>query len=108
MEIRQFPLKTQIGVYQAEQDLFEFLAVREESVVLAYDYGLINHSSFIYTPEIIDIFARYKMLRSHNIISFGNTFDDLPAVWIDVVALIDNEIEKALEEKRIRDGQIKG
>jgi len=102
MTATEYPIQTQIGTYNNDADLDAFLAARNDSAILAYDYSLIAYAPYIYTPEITEYLTRYKMQKNHGLQSYGNRFEDVPAVWVDVLGLIDAEIEKAMEEKRNR------
>ena len=73
---------------------------QKSSQVLAVDYiTFIRYAPLIYTDEIGEYLMRYKMLRKYNIKSYGDVLDDLPAVWVDVLDLIDTEAEKAMKCK---------
>lgn len=39
------------------------------------------------------------MMKDYSITSFGNDFDTIPAVWIDLIQLIDSNIISAMEVK---------
>ena len=73
---------------------------QDDSQVLAVDYmTFIRHSPPIYTEEIGEYLMRYRMLNQHNIYSYGNVFDDLPAKWVDVLTIMESEIPKAEKAK---------
>lgn len=67
---------------------------------LFYDFCLeSNDFANIFTPEINEYLSRHKMLKDYGIMSFNNDFDTLPAVWIDVIELIDKNIMNAMQAK---------
>ena len=100
MTHKEYPIQTQVGTFTNDAELDAFLAEREESAILAYDYSLIGYSTYIYTPQITEYITRYKMQKNHGLHSYGTDFDRVPAVWIDVLGLIDSEVERAMDEKR--------
>ena len=109
MEAKTFPIETQIGTFKNEYDLELWMHdkwIHNSKVVefTPYDYGLIKHSSFIYTEGVVDVLNRYAMFK-HGIISFSNNYDEMPIKWIETLILIDNELPKAMEAKKRIDGK---
>lgn len=101
MQVQSFPIKTQIGEFHNEQDIIEWMLNASDSQVLAIDYfTFIKYSPLIFTPEINEYLMRYGLLKNHNIHSYGNVLDDLPAKWVDVLSLIESEYNKATAAKR--------
>jgi len=101
MEVQRFPLDTQIGNFNNESQVEAWLLTQDDSKVMSIDYmTFIKHSSLIYTPEINEYIMRYNLLKNHNIHSYGNVLDDLPAKWVDVLNLLESEYHKATAAKR--------
>jgi len=100
LEKREFPLNTQIGTFENEQDVERWLLTNEESN-FPFDYGyLIKASQVIYTPQIQEYLIRYKMQKEYNIFSYSQNFDEIPADWVDMLSWIDICMNEALKEKR--------
>ena len=55
MEIKEFPINTQVGIFNDDDDLQIWLNNGEP-----FDYCLIRHAPFIYTPFISEILQRYN------------------------------------------------
>lgn len=97
LEVREFPLQTQIGYFENEQDVDEWLLKKGDP----FDYGyLIKASQVIYTPQVQEYLIRYRMQKQFNIYSYSQNFDEIPADWIDVLAWIETCSNEALREKQ--------
>jgi len=100
LEKREFPMQTQIGYFENEQDVEQWLLSNTEKCY-PHDYAaFIKSSDIIYTPQIQEYLIRYKMQKQYNIFSYSQNFDDVPADWIDMLGWIDVCMSEALEEKQ--------
>ena len=100
LEKREFPLDTQIGHFENEQKVEQWLLKNDEPAY-PHDYAaLIKASQVIYTPQIAEYLMRYKMQKKYNIYSYSQNFDEIPADWIDMLPYIDTCIEEEKEEKQ--------
>jgi len=99
MEIKEFPIDTQIGVFQNEDDLNKWILAQDNSGIYGIDYALIGHAPFVFTPFVQECLSRYNFQKK-GYTSYSTHFDDLPAIWVETVSFIDSEIEKAMEKKR--------
>lgn len=106
LERREFPLDTQIGRFENEKDVEQWL-IKNDEPAYPHDYAaLIKASQVIYTPQIEEYLIRYKMQKQYNIYSYSQNFDEIPADWIDMLGFIDGCINEALEEKeRLKSGK---
>ena len=94
MEIKEFPINTQVGIFNDDDDLQIWLNNGEP-----FDYCLIRHAPFIYTPFISEILQRYNYLKK-GIYSFSNIFDELPNWWIEAIEYIDSQMPEIIKEKQ--------
>ena len=100
MQIQSFPLDTQIGKFNNESEVEEWLLAQDDTQVMSIDYlTFIRHSSLIFTPEINEYIMRYNLLKNHNIHSYGNVLDELPGRWVDALNIMESEYHKALAAK---------
>jgi hypothetical protein len=100
LDENSLPLKTQIGTFENESDIQEWILDQKSSKVLAIDYiTFIRYAPLIYTEEIGEYLMRYKLLKEYRLYSYGNLVDDLPARFVDVLGIIDSEVPKAMESK---------
>ena len=100
MEIKEFPIITQIGTFHNEQEIDAWLSAQTTEYYPQEYCATIKSHSYIYTDWIEEQLLRYKYFREFSIPSYSVIFDDLPAVWIDTLTLMDSEIKKATEAKR--------
>jgi len=101
MEVKNFPIVTQIGIFNNEQEIASWLTYRNNSEYYAQDYiAFINHSPFIYTDFTEECLARYNLQKNYNVKSYGETFEEIPAWWVDILNLIDSEIIRATQERQ--------
>jgi len=99
LEKREFPLDTQIGHFENEQAVEQWLLTNEDPCY-PHDYAaLIKASQVIYSPEIAEYLTRYKMQKQYNIYSYSQNFDEIPADWIDMLSWIDTCVSEAEQEK---------
>jgi hypothetical protein len=96
LEVREFPLETQIGRFDNEQEVDEWLLTNDDPHQYA---AVIKASQCIYSRQIEEYLIRYKMQKSYNIYSYSQNFDEIPADWIDMLAFIDGCINEAQQEK---------
>jgi len=90
------PLKTQIGIFHNEEEIASWLYYQNDSSIYAFDYiKLIKYAPFIYTDFTQEVLLRYSLFKNHNVYSFSNKFEELPAWWIDTINLLDSEYIKA-------------
>ena len=74
LEQRDFPLDTQIGYFENEKDVEQWLLTNKEQGY-PHDYAaFIKSSQVIYTPQIQEYLIRYKMQKSYNIYSYSQNF----------------------------------
>lgn len=100
LERREFPLQTQIGIFENEQDVEQWL-IKNDEPGYPHDYAAcIKASQIIYTPQTEEYLIRYKMQKQYNIYSYSQIFDEIPADWIDMYPYIDQCVNEALEEKK--------
>jgi hypothetical protein len=100
LEPKEFPLQTQIGTFENEQDVEQWILTNQDTAY-PFDYGyLIKASQVIYSPEIEEYLVRYKMQKEYNIFSYSQNFDEIPADWIDMLNYMDVCVNEALEEKK--------
>lgn len=91
------PVNTQIGVFKDEKELTSWLYYQNDSSIYACDYiKLIRNPDFIYTDFTKEVLQRYNLFKNHNVHSFSDTFDKLPAWWIDMLSVLDSEYNKAM------------
>ena len=45
---------------------------------------------------------RFKYLKDYNITSYSNSYDNLPAIWIDAIDIMDFNIKQAKEQWQIK------
>lgn len=90
----EFPIKTQIGCWNSENELCDWFDNWEpESTQIAYfDFCLIGHWPLIFAPCINDLLERHFYLKNYQIYSFSQNFDALPAVYIDGLNIIEKTI----------------
>ncbi len=100
MEIKEFPIHTQIGTFNNGQDIDAWLSAQTSEYYPQEYCATIKSHSYIYNDFVEEQLLRYKYLREFGIVSYSNVFDELPAVWIDTLTLMDAEIKKATEAKR--------
>lgn len=100
LEKTEFPIQTQIGLFENEKDVEKWLLLNTEDGY-PHDYAtFIKDSAIIYTPEIQEYLIRYKMQKEYNIYSYSQNFDEIPADYLEMLAWIDTCIKTALEEKQ--------
>lgn len=101
LDFNDFPITSQIGIFNNEDDIWAWIDKNENSQVLAIDYfTFIRYAPLIQTEDIGEYLMRYRLLKEHNLYSYGQLVDDLPAIWVDVINLIDSEIAKAQKAKK--------
>ena len=98
MEIKEFPIETQLGIFKDEKQIDEWLLKHNKSEVYGIDYSFIAHAPYIFTPFIEECLLRYNFQKK-GYTSYSTHFDDLPIKWVETVSLIDSEIEKAMKFK---------
>jgi len=97
LEQREFPLNTQIGMFANEQEVEQWILTDGDP----YEYAsLIKVSQTIYSPQIAEYLIRYKMQKQHNIYSYSQNFDEIPAEWIDMLSYIEMCVDEATKEKQ--------
>jgi hypothetical protein len=97
LERKEFPLSTQIGVFETEKDVEEWLLTNDDPHTYA---ACIKASQVIYSPQIEEYLVRYKMQKQYNIYSYSQNFDEIPADWIDMLGHIDMCVNEASAEKQ--------
>jgi len=100
LEQREFPLQTQIGTFENEKDVEQWLITNTESGYPHEYAACIKASQVIYTHQIEEYLIRYKMQKLYNIYSYSQNFDEIPADWIDMLSYIDSCVNEALKEKK--------
>jgi hypothetical protein len=67
---------------------------------LFFDFRLhCNDFEQVFTPEINEWIHRYNMLKNNNVHSYGSLYDELPAKWVDILSLVENNYQKAMKAK---------
>ena len=105
MKLHKYPIKSQIGIFNHEKEIEEYVMKKNSSAGLFFSYMLINEDSFIYTNDVNEYLMRYNMLKNYKFYSYSQNLDELPAKWIDVITLIDEELMKTQKEKERLDKQ---
>ena len=99
LEPKGYPLDTQIGRFDNEKEVEEWLLTNED-VAYPHEYAaIIKDSTVIYSPQIAEYLLRYKMQKQYNIYSYSQVFEEIPADWIDLLPFMDMTIAEALKEK---------
>ena len=99
LEPKGYPLDTQIGRFDNEKEVEEWLLTNED-VAYPHEYAaIIKDSNVIYSPQIAEYLLRYKMQKQYNIYSYSQVFEEIPADWIDLLPFMDMTIAEALKEK---------
>ena len=94
MQVQNFPIETQIGTFEDEKDVIDWMLEQDDSQVLAIDYiTFINHLPLIQHEYLM----RFNLLKNLNIQSYGNVLDDLPATWVDALNIMESEYNKAVK-----------
>lgn len=89
-----YPLHTQIGIFENEDELRKWVMSCDENI-LPIDYGyLIKCPTYFNTPKIADILDRYYMHKTFGITSYGNDYDKMPSYLIDGFEVIESQIPK--------------
>ncbi len=100
---KEFPFNTQLDPpfdIIENEDKLDLWLFEQKDENYPYDYGyLIKDSDYIYTPSVADKLRRYKLQKEFGIYSYSKKFEDIPAIWIDMLNIISSEIPKALKEK---------
>ncbi len=100
LERREFPLDTQIGTFENEKDVEQWL-IKNDEPGYPHEYAAcIKAIQVIFTPQVEEYLIRYKMQKQYNIYSYSQNFDEIPADWIDMLPFMDMCITEALEEKK--------
>ena len=100
MELREFPLQTQLGTFETEYDVEQWLLNNDE-IGFPHDYAaLIKASQIIVTPRVEEYLIRYKMQKQYNIYSYSQVLEEIPAEWVDMLSYMDFTVNEALEEKK--------
>lgn len=76
-----------------DEELEEWFANWYEKYPNIYfnDFSLVGRWSYIFDEQIDEWIMRYNFLKSYNISSYGNTFDDLPAIWVDALNIMNTQ-----------------
>ena len=85
LEPKGYPLDTQIGRFDNEKEVEEWLLTNED-VAYPHEYAaIIKDSTVIYSPQIAEYLLRYKMQKQYNIYSYSQVFDEIPADCIELL-----------------------
>jgi len=99
LEPKEFPMSTQIGRFDNEQEVEHWLLINEDNGYPHEYAATIKAAQVIYTPQIAEYLLRYQMQKNYNIYSYSQIFDEIPADWIDLLPFMDMTIAEALKEK---------
>lgn len=101
LEKKEFPINTQIGIFENEKDIEQWLLKQDGSY--PHDYAaFIKASQVIYTPQIAEYLLRSAMQTEFNIYSYSQNFDEIPADYIDMLLWINQcKVEAAKEKQRL-------
>jgi hypothetical protein len=99
MTVQDFPLTTQIGVFKNEEEIASWLIRQDITTYYPIDYiAFINHAPFIYTSLTDECLIRFKMQKD-GYQNFSNIVDEVPAWWVDIYTIMDNEYLRAQKSK---------
>ena len=111
MENKKFPINTQLKddngqdiTFLNEIDIEKWLSTQTKSKIYGYDYALIAHAPFVYTPYIKEALERYNLQKNYGVISYSNIYENIPNKWIETLSVIDNELSIAMKENRKNGG----
>ena len=100
LERKEFPLTTQIGIFETQRDIEQWLLENDE-IGYPHDYAaLIKDLQTIVTPRVEEYLIRYKMQKQYNIYSYSQVLEEIPAEWVDMLSYMDFTVNEALEEKK--------
>ena len=103
MELRDFPIESQIGVFNNEEEIANWIIRQDASSYYPIDYlAFINHAPLIYTSLTDECLIRYRMQKD-GYQNFSNIVDEVPAWWVDVYTMMDNEFLRA-QKCKAKDG----
>jgi len=100
--IKDYPVYTVSGLQINNETELEqwFLNWHEKhNFIYYYDFSCVARWDFIFDNKIDEWIVRYNLLKSNNIQSYSNVFDELPAIWIQGLDVITTELAKAAETK---------
>lgn len=63
------------------------------------DFSLVGRWSYIFDSKIDEWIMRYNLLKTNNINSFSNLFEELPAIWVEVLGIINQQFNLAMKDK---------
>ena len=95
-----------VGVFQTKTspeskvlDGKEYEPNSETSETLYYTYAIqCADWDYIYSKDINEWLSRYSM-HLQGIMSYGNVYDDVPAIWLEVLKLLHVESQEAQQAK---------
>jgi len=94
--------KIELGNGNAEEFLKKDFVCEQE---MFFDYCLeVKDFEFVFTSEILELLRRYKFFKEYKITSYSTHYDDLPAVWLDALQIMDYNYDLAT---RCKDGKEK-
>ena len=54
-----------------------------------FDYCLeVKDFEYVFDKFTVEMLRRYRLFKDHNVHSYGNVYDKLPAFWIDVMDIL--------------------
>ena len=99
---KQYPIRTVDGqVLENDKDLDQWFSGWHEKHAVVYynDFSLVGRWSYIFDNKVDEWIMRYNLLKNNNIPSYSNLFDGLPAIWVEALTLINQQINMAMKEK---------
>jgi len=102
-ENRKYPLYTvEREKINSDEELESWFVNWETAHPVTYylDFSLVGRWKYIFDYDIDEWIMRYNLLKSNNINSYSNLFDDLPAIWVEVLSFINNEFSLAMEHRK--------
>ena len=95
---QNFPIETQVGVFQDEQDIENWIW-KNNTPFFAYDYiYLIRYAPFVYSNFTQECLVRYNM-QKNGYQNFSNIVDEVPGWWVDIFSMMEDEFMKAQKLK---------
>lgn len=94
-----FPIKTQIGVFHNETDIDKWILSQRSGIIMPIDYiSFINHP-YIYNDTVSDSLSRFNAQKNYGIVSHSYLYDEVPAKWIDTLAVCEEHLFLAQQDK---------
>lgn len=93
MQIREFPIHSQIGVFNDEADIDRWM-LSDRFHPIDY-FTFIKHLPYINTSFTNECLRRFNFLKNYNTYSFSDKMEELPNWWCEMLELMETETQKA-------------